>query len=296
MSKSYAFGFLKPKVERTQYDNKLYSQVLLLSCSDNTSSPDILYKYFPLGVNGNEDYTARFLSTLNEGTFWFSTKRYLNDPCEMSYVKDSAATFPPSNPNVFTFKPLSKEVAENFNKCRICCFSESWREGPMWDRYSNGQSGVCVGFDISKFKEYLFPVIYQNDINKRLLDGEEGLVTAFSLKEESWSYEKEWRMIYPWAPFLIPENISKEPLGLLQSLDIDIKEIVFGNNIDSSQIERIIQEHNINDDVKLFQTLIDKKIERTEITLPKIKQFSKKKIDLKELHNLPKIKLFGKRQ
>ena len=104
----------KPKVVESKRNLSLSKQVFLLGTDRNLFTPSILYKYFELGNDGENDFTKRILDTIIEGALWFSTKRYLNDPCEMSYVALAANSFPPPDPRVIlSIKPLSKNVAEN---------------------------------------------------------------------------------------------------------------------------------------------------------------------------------------
>lgn len=264
---NFYFNIERPYVLESKRNINFYKQVFLLGNSKYKEAPDILYKYMKVGKNDNVDFTNRLLDTILEGAFWFSTKRYLNDPCEMSYVDIVADTFLPEHPlAVFSVKPLSKEVAKNFNLCRICCFSESWSEGPMWANYSGGQKGVCVGFKTSALSDCFFPVLYMNQIDKVDLLGEEGLLKAFSIKEESWSYEKEWRLIYPWTPMNIKENINDQYHGLTQSLDLPITELIFGNQVDENVVKQIMENLQEVKKVKIYRAEIKHRIERQLIS------------------------------
>lgn len=255
----------KPKVFESKRNLSLSNQVFLLGTERNLSTPPILYKYFKLGNDGENDFTNRILDTITEGVLWFSTKRYLNDPCEMSYVNVAANSFPTPDHRVsFSIEPLSKKVAENFNKCRISCFSEYWNIGPMWANYSGGQNGICIGFETKNLIDCFFPVIYKSKVNKDFLSGEQGLLNAFSLKDESWSYEAEWRLIYPWNPLRIKENYNND--GLLQSLNLSIKEIVFGNQVNSDIKNLIMNNHLTKENCEIFETTINSKIERKPLT------------------------------
>jgi hypothetical protein len=255
----------RSKVTESYFNNKFYSQVFLLGSDEPKNTPIILYKYFPLGIDGEENFTNRIISTIAEGMLWFSTRGYLNDPCEMSYVTKSAESFPEKKKNVFSFEPLDIDVANNFEKCRICCFSETWKSGPMWANYAKGQSGICIGFDVSNYGDCFFPVIYKDEVDEDFLKGKKGLVNAFSLKEESWAYEKEWRLIFPWTPFEITENKSERPLGVLQSVNFDIKEVVFGNNVSSNDYNTIMHYLNKVNKTDKFKTVINQTINRIEI-------------------------------
>jgi len=254
----------KPKVSKSDRNIALYKQVFLLGKEKKLNTPEILYKYFKIGKEGKEDFTKRILDTITEGAFWFSTKKHLNDPCEMSYVNIAAKTFPLPDPRVsFSFEPLSKKVAENFNGCRITCFSEYWNVGPMWANYSGGQKGICIGFETKNLDECFFPVIYRDKVEKELFNGEQGLLNAFSLKSESWSYEKEWRLIYPWNPLRLKENEDNQ--GLLQSLNLTVKEIIFGNNVKPELKSLIINNLPSKDNFEIFETSINNKIDRKQL-------------------------------
>ncbi len=263
---NFYFRIDKPKVSESHRNIPFYNQVFLLGDEKAQAPPSIIYKYMRIGEGGKVDFTKRLLDTLLEGAFWFSTKQYLNDPCEMSYVDIAAETIPPPHPKAtFHMSPLSKEVANNFNLCRISCFSESWNIGPMWDRYSGGQSGVCLGFETSQLTDSFFPVIYQDEVEEDFLRGEQGLLNAFSLKNEDWSYEKEWRLIYPWTPFKIKENINNINLGLIQSLNMPVKEIVFGNQVKTDIKNMIIDTIKTEYECEIYKTVINNKIERMQL-------------------------------
>lgn len=263
---NFYFRVDKPKVLESQRSIPFYNQVFLLGNERAQAPPSVIYKYMRTGKEGQNDYSNRLLDTLLEGAFWFSTKQYLNDPCEMSYVDIAAETIPSPHPKaIIHMSPLSKEVAENFNLCRITCFSESWNVGPMWATYSNGQTGVCVGFETKNFVDSFFPVIYLDKVEKDFLNGEQGLLNAFSLKNEDWSYEKEWRLIYPWTPLKIKENINNINLGLIQSLNLPVKEIIFGNQVKVELRNKIIDNIPSEYSYEVFEVVTNNKIERRSL-------------------------------
>lgn len=87
---------------------------------------------------------------------------------------------------------------------KICCFSEDVCSTLMWTHYSANNEGFCIEFETEDFGEFyrelLFPVIYSNniiDLNDELISNFNYILTIKSLtqKAESWSYEKEWRLV-----------------------------------------------------------------------------------------------------
>ena len=103
---------------------------------------------------------------------------------------------------------------------RLCCFSESAHNLPMWNHYANGHSGICLQYDTLRFRyndslrKQLFPVIY----TKKLPDALEVIknrhfenlpIALFERvlisKLKDWEYEKEWRLLLNCRQ-IIPEN------------------------------------------------------------------------------------------
>lgn len=110
----------------------------------------------------------------------------------------------------------------------MTCFSEDCDNSLMWAHYADSSQGMCVEYDLSWLDgehpvfNYLFPIFYTSKrcIRSSLSDiaaaqwgfqyncegkmyGDEaereleGVETLYLTKGESWSYEKEWRILVP---------------------------------------------------------------------------------------------------
>jgi Protein of unknown function (DUF2971) len=96
----------------------------------------------------------------------------------------------------------------------ICCFSECNDSMLMWSHYANSHKGFCIEYTVPDKEKYLYPVLYTSrpyDENARKVfcQWEESLESQTSYRElqnyfaiikySDWSYENEWRLIYPRA-------------------------------------------------------------------------------------------------
>ena len=93
---------------------------------------------------------------------------------------------------------------------RLCCFSESAYNLPMWSHYANNHSGICLQYDTLRFRyndslrKRLFPVFYTEKlpdalkiIKKFHFENLPKTLFEYTLisKLKDWEYEKEWRLI-----------------------------------------------------------------------------------------------------
>lgn len=99
----------------------------------------------------------------------------------------------------------------------VICFSECWDNTLMWSHYAENHSGFCIEYDFKSLgpssprTRMLHPVIYSNkplDVTEYFRDsllGKKGhnifhgLYTSIT-KADCWSYEREWRLIFPYGP------------------------------------------------------------------------------------------------
>lgn len=99
----------------------------------------------------------------------------------------------------------------------IVCFSEVMDSNLMWSHYANSHTGFCVEYNFKELDPHsaqsrmLAPVIYSErlfDATKYLIDpiikghGYNNLFGNYPCisKGIEWSYEREWRTIFPWGP------------------------------------------------------------------------------------------------
>lgn len=258
---------------------------LLDDRTNGDECPAILYRYVGLGVQPDStDLTERALQMIRDGAFWFSPPASLNDPCEMAFV-ESASDLPSAGNSGMI--PLSREVANNRDKCRVCCFTSEWNNGPMWANYANGQSGICIGFDTLELRTCFFKVNYSpRDLSG--FSGQSGLLLAMTTKTQDWEFEKEWRLVYPWSLFVQPANgesveglptdgfalnlfapIGNDEVitGCHQHLNCRVREIIFGTDVATEDIERIKNIVAAYTGVTLYRARVGGSIEREPLGL-----------------------------
>ncbi|WP_095111721.1 DUF2971 domain-containing protein [Pseudomonas sp. Irchel 3H7] len=80
------------------------------------------------------------------------------------------------------------------------CFSRSYRSPVQWAHYGDKHKGICLGFDVSS--DILHQVEYtgaRKIFHPGLVDTQEKafnwLMSFFSTKHRSWSYEREMRLL-----------------------------------------------------------------------------------------------------
>lgn len=153
----------------------------------------------------------------------------------------------------------------------MTCMTETYDNILMWSHYANSHKGICIEYDVKKlltqknaFNYYIYPVIYGKvrlkdygyDINKLIYDMEElenciknnaeydgnynldDLLPLFLIKNECWSYEKEWRVIYTRKQIY---DIDKEALYSFNIPFPCISGVYLGYRIDKTVEEDIIE-------------------------------------------------------
>jgi len=92
------------------------------------------------------------------------------------------------------------------SKFTLACYSEIPDSFLMWSHYTNGQQGIVVGFNATnRFfanGNNLMPVVYRSErmnaaydhIGLKFLEPDIALLRT---KSPDWSYEREWRQIFP---------------------------------------------------------------------------------------------------
>lgn len=86
----------------------------------------------------------------------------------------------------------------------VTCFSEKNDNLLMWSHYSDSHRGICLGFDLQKlylnFKKYhpaLIKVKYTDQLERidYFSEKKKAIINWFRIKSDSWSYEKEVRIV-----------------------------------------------------------------------------------------------------
>ena len=231
-----------------------------------------LYQYIPYDKNAIHNILQESIS--------FSNPQNFNDPFD-----------PP-------IKIFEKEVERNKEglmarlNFRITCLTTNNKSILMWSHYAQKHTGACIAYDTSKLEteEYIFlrkvqygckisrpkknfKMVYvqisgsESNTNTNLSDDPNNinLLQIYSIKDENWNYEKEYRLIYT-NPDNEPENFitKKCPITAIYlgydmpSVDKDfiIEKIKEKNRNTKAKIK--VYETNYKDDdiCKLKYTLV----------------------------------------
>ncbi len=184
-----------------------------------TKPPPKVYKYY-----APNDYNK---DALRNGYFWFSKRKYLNDPY------DSHGEIINEYPRFCTELRKTGRDVDNYTDLLehfgICCFTEDPYNAPMWASYAENHTGWCLEFDTTQIidgaTECVAPQVYKahylpqddsfidlDDFETPILldskhskcvlgilrdckDTEKLFALILSTKAFAWNYEKEYRII-----------------------------------------------------------------------------------------------------
>ncbi len=196
------------------------------------------------------------------------TKQYLIEAKELpNQKKEQIQKMSPAELNEMIKRNTVTAATAGRNEfvqhCGVTCFSEVRDELLMWAHYSDKYKGFCLEFrtDIEPFNSNLRKVKYKSKLP--LIDGSALLLSEdynqvidlLFTKSESWSYEKEWRLLHNAA-------------GTVYSYPAEsLKAIYFGPKIDVHFREilcLIIQGQN--PDVEFWQGAISDKEFKLDFT------------------------------
>lgn len=231
--------------------------------------PKTLYKFISLNNPTNcvvpcifDNISKTKINSIKNNKFWLSTAENLNDPFELKSFYITEEKIKKHNYPIEVINQLIKSS----KNILIGCFTTKFLDNlPMWAHYANNHSGICVEYEIKK-PQFFFPISYEETrvpanvvlmncaslINKRI----SGVITEKELsdlefyqsiifhnnliKDISWRYEDEYRLIYP--SFHIPDNILKDDGGVLldnDTIGLKIKNIYLGMNCTDKYKEEI---------------------------------------------------------
>lgn len=223
-----------------KYISLLYEEKFIEADSYRISNmPQKIYKYISLKSMNSCGYTEKCvneeeennkkITSIRDNKIWLSTYNNLNDPFELSalYIDEEKL-----NKVGWPIDDV-KTIFEGFKKSFLIGSFTTHLENclPMWAHYANNHQGICVEYDVED-SSYLYKVSYENSripiasIITHIIDGyyleEEGknadvdmylssVLHSACIKDKSWSYEDEFRILYP--------NLNKTNYG--QLIDID---------------------------------------------------------------------------
>lgn len=141
------------------------------------------------------------------------------------------------------YKQLSLKGLELWQESidrRIHCMSEKNNDILMWSHYANSNQGFCLGYNSRKLalfieqkcRMHFLKVHYSSDypeIKPQVGKNEDDILKRLTSKANSWSYEKEWRLIIYnlQNPVIqIPDEIVEEIILGAKTLPETEKEIL----------------------------------------------------------------------
>lgn len=141
----------------------------------------------------------------------------------------------------------------------VCSLSEVNSSMVMWRYYGGNHSGFCIEYDLIETKKTspnllhaIQPVIYVDqlpDMAPLLVDSNPLMAVIAALyKSVEWSFEREWRFIFPFGSKQVPFEM-KAP---------EVKAIYFGKNISPENRKKMI---NIagQKNIKIFEMVFSPK-------------------------------------
>lgn len=220
----------------------------------NSNLPKHLYKY--ISISGENEMDTKKLSSIETNTIWLSRYDILNDPYEFksTYLENeilSKAGWP--------LETTTKQL-DNFRKTfKISSFTSKVLDNmPMWAHYANNHEGLCVEYKIVD-GALIYPVSYEIErygiavlftkIFKCYVEIENGTIfeddakynyymellsNTCIMKHKSWSYEEEYRVVYP-----IEDIDSKGCLVKCNDIGLNINAIYCGYKCSDSNYFRI---------------------------------------------------------
>jgi hypothetical protein len=215
--------FVLPKAARQEAIARLPQNV-----KDNLSESEI------------EEF-ARFPDIPNDRFKQLFRKAFPEEPIEFAEMLMEAI------PKVSeSFRAEHVQKLEEFMKqnLSVCCFCETSDSTSMWTHYADDHRGCCVEFEVrSQFIPgavgYLLPVIYKDELfdvtpyYSAIAAGggnNWAAMLAACHKAKSWSYEHEWRIVFPFS----------KPPGENNHF-IPVKGITFGLSADRKVQERLFE-------------------------------------------------------
>ena len=232
--------------------------------------PKIMYKFISLNEPTNCNKSCKYdnisqekINSIKENKFWLSTPENLNDPFELKSFYINEEKIKKYN---YPIELVNKLISSS-RDILIGCFTTRFLDNlPMWAHYANNHSGVCIEYEINEPKLF-FPISYEGervpgnvvimkclsliakDINGKITDKEKEDLQFYQsiifhnnlIKDTSWKYEDEYRLIYP--SFFIPDAILNDKGGILlnnTTLGIKIKNIYLGMNCNEVYKKQLI--------------------------------------------------------
>ena len=225
------------------------------------SKPEVLYKYRPINK-----FT---LDTLVSNQIYFSTPAKFNDPfdtkCSFSKTIEKASydeaikIFGSDAEDMHLFKAdglinaTTEEFIQELSQKGILSLRKKKNNQLLWAHYAADHTGICIGFEVSNENslgdsKHTHKVNYTESypsISQRSLGSprhrKEAQHRVLHTKSKLWSYEQEWRCIYPEGDrvYDVPGRICEINFGCRTTTSDKslIKRILAGSNLKFYQAE-----------------------------------------------------------
>jgi hypothetical protein len=144
-------------------------------------------------------------------------------------------------------RKLIRDHRDSLNdKIGMVCFSEDWTDPVLWGHYAAKHRGVALGFDVKV--SLAEEVKYSSQrLKQKIPSGSKEITPKLKdlllyTKFESWSYEREWRLVH--------ELDKAESEGSLYFLPINksvkLVEVILGSLCDFnlSKIRKLVDNHH----------------------------------------------------
>lgn len=163
--------------------------------------PKILFKYRPVDTVEQLIHT---LDSINNNRMIFPTYKKLNDPLESSgYIVELSGYAGKGIHQAADEEDIY--VSAKREEYRILSLTEDCFSPSMWAHYTNGYSGVCIGYWRNKAFSFARQLKYiqkpqkaksTNELDSIDLESlDEEVYESFFYKHTDWYYEKEWRIV-----------------------------------------------------------------------------------------------------
>jgi hypothetical protein len=154
---------------------------------------------------------------------------------------------------------VRKSIPKFINKHGIACFSIlPGVNMPLLTNYTNNHKGLYLQYNIDldiDFFRGLRLMNYQKELKKipiELLENEENIFEIFYLKQESWAYEQELRVV-------------KEDFGKYNINRNALRNIICGYNCSEKFISKVLEANKVNKHVSVW--LMEKPSEHNRLKL-----------------------------
>jgi hypothetical protein len=193
------------------------------------------------------DLLRREIEAIKEPYLWCSEFRMLNDPMEGFYRPSTRLQ------KVNNYEERVNQLLERKLNVGIVSFSDNRDNELMWAHYAGNYSGICIAYRtvglVAGLPDDVALVRLGYDSRPpRIGNGDfANIRVILSQKKESWTYEREWRVLGPLGKVVITTRcVTHIYLGARVNPDhkINIRDELKGTDISISQMEVNGYRHN----------------------------------------------------